>query len=262
LKPRARAGGNTQVDLFDDFFKTSPKQSPSKISPRKSQRTAATEDLFPDLSSPVKAAKATKATKAIPEEEEEEEENYAPTAKEMLTRLAKNPASAPRPDSEDELPEEDALPTPTKRGKKRPAPEDDEVIAAAREHKRRQLEEKQRLAEELAAAVRDHEHLKDLGVVETFSVDLARKAPGREGRSERWDPAWNGRKNFKKFRRADKTVSLGIGRQMIKLVDYKGKSAASQGISDYPDFADWKTSFSWSRRVGVRIRGLRIRCPS
>jgi hypothetical protein len=232
LKPRVRAGANTQVDLFDDFFKTSPKQSPSKISPRKSQRTTATEDLFPDFSSPIKPAKRAAP---IQEEEEEEEENYAPTAKEMLTRLAKNPPPGPPPDSDDEHPEEaDALPTPTKRGKKRPAPEDDEVIAAAREHKRRQLEEKQRLAEELAAAVRDHEHLKNLGVVETFPVDLARKAPGREGRSERWDPAWNGRKNFKKFRRADKTVSLGIGRQMIKLVDYKGKSAASQGTPPAP----------------------------
>jgi len=64
-------------------------------------------------------------------------------------------------------------------------------------------------------------------------VDLTSKPPSRGTWSERWDPAWNGRNNFKKFRRADKTVSLGIGRQMIKLVDYKGKSAVSQGNLPY-----------------------------
>lgn len=228
LKPRVRSAVNTQVDLFDDFFKASAKQSPVKISPRKSQRVAADpDDLFPDFSSPTKPVKPAK-----PIPEEEEEENYAPTAKEMMKRLAQNPDSAPRPDSDAEPMQEEQAPTPTKgRGKKRPPPEDEEVIAAARERKRIALEEKQRQAEELAAAVKDHEHLKNLGVVETFSVDFTTKPLVRENRSDRWDPAWNGRKNFKKFRRADKTVSLGIGRQMIKLVDYKGKSAASQGMA-------------------------------
>jgi len=219
---------NTQADLFDEFFKTSPNQSSIKVSPRKSRNTTNTGDLFPEFSSPTKSPKPVAP---IQEEEEEEEENYAPTAKEMMKRLAKNPEPAPHQVDSDDEPSETEQTTPTKggRGKKRPAPEDDEVIAAAKERKRIALEEKQRAAEELAAAVKDHEHLKNLGVVETFSVDLTPKPPARGNRSERWDPAWNGRKNFKKFRRADKTVSLGIGRQMIKLVDYKGKSAASQG---------------------------------
>ena len=198
------------------------------MSPRKSRSRTNTDDLFPDFSSPTKSLKPV-AT--ILEEEEEEEENYAPTAKEMIKRLAENPQSPSHRADSDDKPSESEQTTPTKgvRGKKRPAPGDDEVIAAAKERKRIALEEKQRAADELAAAVRDHEYLKNLGVVETFSVDLTPKPPARENRSERWDPAWNGRKNFKKFRRADPTVSLGIGRQMIKLVDYKGKSAASQG---------------------------------
>ena len=64
-----------------------------------------------------------------------------------------------------------------------------------------------------------------------FSLDFSiARSNVREDRSSRWDPAWNGRKNFKKFRKAKQSVSVGLGREMIQLVDYKGRSAASQGI--------------------------------
>jgi hypothetical protein len=61
-------------------------------------------------------------------------------------------------------------------------------------------------------------------------MDLSVRPPVREDRSSRWDPLWNGRKNFKKFRKAKQSVSVGVGREMIQLIDYKGKSSASQGI--------------------------------
>ena len=129
----------------------------------------------------------------------------------------------------------DAQITPTKdtktKGKKRTAPDDDEVLLAARERKRVALEQSRIAAEELAAAVKEHGHLRNLGDVEMFSVDLSIARPNvREDRSARWDPAWNGRKNFKKFRKAKQSVSVGLGREMIQLVDYKGRSVASQGI--------------------------------
>lgn len=130
--------------------------------------------------------------------------------------------------------ESDATATPqdTKskaRGKKRPAPEDDKVLLAARERKRAALEQSRIAAEELAAAVKDHAHLRDLGNVEVFSVDFSVQPLARDDRSERWNPAWNGRKNFKKFRKAKQSISVGVGRELIQLVDYKGKSA-SQGM--------------------------------
>jgi hypothetical protein len=114
------------------------------------------------------------------------------------------------------------------KNKKRAAPEDDEVIAAARERKRVAREASRIAAEELAQAVQGHEHLRNLGKVETFHVDLTARSSRRDDRSTRWDPTWNGRKNFKKFRRAKQSVSLGVGKNVIQLVDYKGVSAASQ----------------------------------
>lgn len=111
--------------------------------------------------------------------------------------------------------------------------DNDQVIAAAKERKRVAVEQSKLAAEELARAMQEVAGLRDLGEVETFSVDLsaARRGDREERRQERWNPMWNGRKNFKKFRRAKQSVSIGVGRHIIQLVDYKGKSAASQGIT-------------------------------
>ena len=136
------------------------------------------------------------------------------------------------------------------KGKKRVAPDDDEVLLAARERKRVALEQSKIAAEELAAAVKDHGHLRNLGEVETFSVDFnAARASAREDRSARWNPLWNGRKNFKKFRKAKQSISVGLGRDIIQLVDYKNKSGASQGI--LPPLLKWingQNSFLRCRR--------------
>ena len=147
----------------------------------------------------------------------------------MRARLAKTQISQLESDSED-VPTTD-LKTKGTKGKKRAVEEDDEVLSAARERKRVALEQSKQAAEELAAAIKDHAHLRNLGEVELFHVDFsAPKAVDRQDRSARWNPAWNGRKNFKKFRRANQSVSVGVGRAMIPLMDYKSKSAASQGI--------------------------------
>lgn len=224
---------NTQIDLFDDFFaSTTPKQTTIKQSPRKpvSQRSSFDDNNpFPEFSSPIKPLPPS--SKPIPEEPEEEED-FAPAATEMRKHLASKSQSKP-PESDGS----DGPTTPTKdakKGKKRTTP-DDEVILAARERKRVALEQSRIAAEELAAAVKDHGHLRNLGDVEMFSVDLSiTRSNVREDRSARWDPAWNGRKNFKKFRKAKQSVSVGLGREMIQLVDYKGKSAASQGMAIKP----------------------------
>ncbi|KAK4547147.1 hypothetical protein LTR36_001368 [Oleoguttula mirabilis] len=72
---------------------------------------------------------------------------------------------------------------------------------------RRDREEEQRqkddesLREQMAGI--DIKQLRNLAVVEEMEIPV-RERPSRQanaaGRSERWDPAWNGRKNFKKFR--------------------------------------------------------------
>ena len=226
-----RTAANTQVDLFGDFFtSTTPKRTTIKQSPRKSatQRSSLDDkNPFPDFSSPVKPPPPTPLKPAL---EEPEEEDFAPAATEMRKHLASKGKTKPSVSEDEDAPTTPTQDTKTK-GKKRTAPDDDEVILAARERKRVALEQSRIAAEELAAAVKDHGQLRNLGDVEMFSVDLSITRPNeRENRSARWDPAWNGRKNFKKFRKAKQSVSVGLGREMIQLVDYKGKSAASQGI--------------------------------
>jgi hypothetical protein len=215
------------VDLFDDFFtKATPKKPQIKQSPQKPSTTTVSNDPFPDFSSPAKPSPKKRPRQKSPTPEPEED--FAPAATEMRARLAKTKTSQ-HPESDSDLPANDPKTKPTK-GKKRPVEEDDEVLSAARERKRVALETSRQAAEELAAAVKDHAHLKNLGEVELFQVDLSASRPvDRKDRSARWDPAWNGRKNFKKFRRANQSVSVGVGRAMIQLVEYKGKSAASQG---------------------------------
>jgi len=214
------------VDLFDDFFtRTVPKRPAIKQSPSKTS-TNASFDPFPDFSSPTKPPPQKRQRQKLPTPEPEED--FAPAATEMRARLAKTQIS--QPDSDSDLPADSK--TKAIKGKKRAVAEDDEVLTAARERKRVALEQSRQAAEELAAAVKDHAHLRNLGEVELFEVDFSPAKPvARQDRSARWDPAWNGRKNFKKFRRAKQSVSVGVGRAMIQLVDYKGKSAASQGNS-------------------------------
>ena len=116
------------------------------------------------------------------------------------------------------------------KGKKRPIPDTDQVLLAAKERKRVAMEQSKLAAEELANAMKEAEGLRNLGIVETFEVDLsAARTDREEARSARWNPLWNGRKNFKKFRKAKQSITMGVGRHMIPLVDYKGKSTASQG---------------------------------
>jgi hypothetical protein len=233
MKPRPRQG-NTQIDLFSDFFtSTNPKTSTQiKQSPRKPSQRGSFDnhDPFTGFSSPKKAPPPP--PKPV-EEPIEEDEDFAPAATEMRKHLAAKGTQNSAMSDESDAASTTKAATSKAKGKKRAAPEDDEVVIAARERKRLALEQSRVAAEELAAAVKDHENLRNLGDVEVFSVDLDVQPAVRGDRSARWDPAWNGRKNFKKFRRAKQSVNLGVGREMIQLIDYQGKSAASQGILQY-----------------------------
>jgi hypothetical protein len=184
---------------------------------------------------------------------DEPEEDFAPAATEMRKRLAASGSQSNIILSDSDSPSTTAAQAKVK-SKKRPAPDEDEVIAAAKERKRVALEQTRREAEELAEAVKDHAHLKNLGEVELFHVDMNVRPSARENRSTRWDPAWNGRKNFKKFRKAKQSVSIGVGRQVIQLVDFKGKSAAdSQGTLTHFMMLIL-ISFSLRRDEGVGFR--------
>lgn len=76
-----------------------------------------------------------------------------------------------------------------------------DVLEEARKH--REEEEKQHQADEDENPLHDIdvEKLRNLAIVEEMELP-ARQAPMREeNKSDRWDEQWNGRKNFKRFRR-------------------------------------------------------------
>jgi hypothetical protein len=76
-----------------------------------------------------------------------------------------------------------------------------DVLEEARKH--REEEEKQRRATEHPHGSQDVnvEELKNLAIIEEMDVPL-REPPARESEDpDRWDERWNGRKNFKRFRR-------------------------------------------------------------
>lgn len=94
---------------------------------------------------------------------------------------------------------------PVKRMKTEPAPKPRrrkiDVLEEARKH--REEEEKQQQAQDNPNSLDDVgvENLRNLAIVEEMEVP-ARVPPAQsESTSDRWDEQWNGRKNFKRFRR-------------------------------------------------------------
>ena len=190
------------------------------------------DDPFSEYTSPQKQPSVRH-----PPEELEPGEDFAPTATEMRKSLAasKKPTQTSLTfDSDSDSPPPN--PSPVTKSRKRPLNKpDDIVIAAARERKRVALEQSRIAAKELAAAIQDHANLRNLGQVEFFAVELSQKKSD-DGGTDRWNPLWNGRKNFKKFRKAKQSASVGVSKHLIPLVEHKGKSAVSQGTLSFFSF--------------------------
>ncbi|KAJ6151676.1 hypothetical protein N7470_006804 [Penicillium chermesinum] len=76
-----------------------------------------------------------------------------------------------------------------------------DVLEAARKH--REEEEQQRDAEEPDNRSQDVniEGLRNLAIIEEMDLPLREMPVREEATSDRWDERWNGRKNFKRFRR-------------------------------------------------------------
>lgn len=76
-----------------------------------------------------------------------------------------------------------------------------DILEAARKH--REEEEQQRLAEENQEPTQDVnvEELKNMAIVEEMEMPVRQPPVQYNESSDRWDERWNGRKNFKRFRR-------------------------------------------------------------
>ncbi|KAL1837610.1 hypothetical protein VTJ49DRAFT_3571 [Mycothermus thermophilus] len=162
------------------------------------------------------------------------------------------PESAPQPDEDEEMAEESPQEKPKRgqrKGKEKKVKEESDILELAR----RQREE----AEALAAAKRkeleelpddgiDYAAIRALHIIEECEVRLPQ--PGAVARTRdqdiadgRWDPRWNGRKNFKRFRKQGESAGRQPPRIIIPLEEVKPKE---YGIGD--DY--WLEDESGSRR--------------
>ncbi|KAI2699472.1 hypothetical protein CBS147332_8358 [Penicillium roqueforti] len=128
-------------------------------------------------------------------------------------------------------PEDEAV-APESEAPKRKRPKLD-VLEAARKH--REEEEQQRKAEEDSHSADvgdvDVDKLKNLAIVEEMEIPI-RNAPAHEhDSSDRWDDQWNGRKNFKKFRRKGEPRSRA--RIQTVIVPLEEVTRKDYGIGDH-----------------------------
>ncbi|KAJ5120995.1 uncharacterized protein N7515_008956 [Penicillium bovifimosum] len=108
-----------------------------------------------------------------------------------------------------------------------------DVLEAARKH--REEEEQHRKTEEDSHQAdmndMDMEQLKNLAIVEEMEIPV-RRAPARaDTTSDRWDEHWNGRKNFKKFRRKGEPGSRA--RIQTVIVPLEEVTRKDYGIGDH-----------------------------
>ncbi|KAF3089902.1 hypothetical protein TWF569_000841 [Orbilia oligospora] len=168
-----------------------------------------------------KRAEAVKLMKILPSAQRKTEEPPTP-----------EPESIKMEQGEEEEEEVDTKPT---KGKKKAV--DSKVIQTAQEIRRR---EEARAAEEDAANEMSPEEIaavakmRNLAIIEVFEIAPRTGKPtgrsqayGDEG--DRWDNAWNGRRNFKKFKKRSKNGEVEGpmrrmgGHIMVPLVEHKAK---------------------------------------
>ncbi|KAJ5340073.1 hypothetical protein N7452_006801 [Penicillium brevicompactum] len=107
-----------------------------------------------------------------------------------------------------------------------------DVLEAARKH--REQEEEQRKAEEnlrLGETDVDVDQLKNLAIVEEMELPVRNPPTREEENIVRWEDRWNGRKNFKKFRR--KGESHGRARMQAVIVPLEEVTRKEYGIGDH-----------------------------
>lgn len=179
----------SKMKAFDDGFdmESVPVYTPDDDA----QDTIATQAM--DLE-PMPSYEPSQAVTAMENQEEDDAvADLLPGARAMKRRRAE--MSADRQGTLDSHLKSEAPPKP-KRAKL-------DVREAARKHRQEEEEEQQRQAEEdrhLSQDV-DIEKLRNLAIVEEMDIPVREPVVREHETSDRWDDRWNGRKNFKRFRR-------------------------------------------------------------
>jgi DNA repair protein XRS2 len=267
-KTRGRRAGRSRFKGFDfDDAEEPVEETPPVENPAPPQAAAASQDsLFvsqhQEASLPAEekppVARATRQTRRkrqlspLPEHDVSAlMDEIAPTAAAAKRRRIESgqapvppspePEPTPKPDEDEEMvpdsPEGKPKKGQTARGRGKKIKEEDGIL----EHARRQREEaeaqaaaKRRELEELPDDGIDYAAIRALHIIEECEVHFPEA--GTSGRSRdqdivdgRWDPRWNGRKNFKRFRKQGETAGRQAPRIIISLEEVKPKE---YGIGD------------------------------
>jgi hypothetical protein len=199
---------------FDDFdpsqFSKPVSQSPEPSMGNREPSQAPSEQNMdisdPSQQAPRRQQSSRKRPAPLPEEPEDEEDLYTTilpghaAMKRQKTLAAQNGNDVSFSKAAEQLASEKAA-----KGKKKTRQMD---VKAEIEARRQREEEAYRKDQEtLRATVGDEEmkNLKNLAIVEEMELPVRvpftrGRGDGSAARSDRWDPAWNGRKNFKQFR--------------------------------------------------------------
>lgn len=174
----------------------------------------------------------------FPEPDRDIMEDVAPTAAAIKRRrLEAGEANTP-PKDRTPPPEQDKAPEPqpqqqrgSGRGKaaaggrkgKKTAQQDEDILELAIQYREEEeataQEERERLVRELRDGDIDYEAIRRLTLVEPMNIRRPQEHRTREQdiQEGRWDPRWNGRKNFKKFRKQGETAGRPQQRVIMSL---------------------------------------------
>lgn len=211
-----------------------PQESPVRSFSRK--RSIATEEDRAnenfDVMDLLPGAQAVKRRKVT---EQEERIRLGGSIEESPPELAPAPESTPKALEKDKTGKQ-ILKGKEKKIQQEKEKDEDPYVVRTREIKEREEEEARVAKEEELAAMDGLEvgKMRDLAIVEIMEVRPRADKPVRGeygGEGARWDDKWNGRKNFKKFRRQDRGGGMRTmrGTVMVNLVEHKGKDF---GIGD------------------------------
>lgn len=206
---------------------------------RPSAATETSQGMFmtqPEEESAVAALSQRK--RPFPEPDRDIMEDVAPTAAAIKRRrLEAGEANTP-PRDQTPPPEQDKAPEPqpqqqrgSGRGKaaaggrkgKKTVRQDEDILDLAiqyrEEEEARAQEERERLERELRDGDIDYKAIRRLTLVEPMNIRRPQEHRTREQdiQEGRWDPRWNGRKNFKKFRKQGETAGRPQQRVIMSL---------------------------------------------
>jgi hypothetical protein len=203
---------------FKGFGEIDPSQftRPESESPEPSQNTPQDQSMDVDEPSHNEPSQQPSRKRPAPVDEDDGAEkqrammdNILPGAAAMKKRRLNQTKDA-RGDTQNSTPEPETAARATKKVLTKKKHKEIDVGAKLKEQKEQKEEERRRDEESLREALQDIDIADVRAKVESFALPQREPPPRRaqiepSGPGDQWDPAWNGRKNFKRFKRKGQT---------------------------------------------------------